>query len=97
MDASKYYNEILFGIDYDIYTNLKTISLLRLDGKNINLRILTANDANKLLNYYKDNKKHLENFEELRDETFYTIEQQKLIIRQQYVQLLNGSNIFWNI
>jgi ribosomal-protein-alanine N-acetyltransferase len=97
MDASKYYNEILFGIDYDIYTNLKTISLLRLDGKNINLRILTANDANKLLNYYKDNKKHLENFEELRDETFYTIEKQKLIIRQQYVQLLNGNNIFFGI
>jgi ribosomal-protein-alanine N-acetyltransferase len=97
INGSKYYNEMLLGIDYDAYKNLKTTNLLKLEGDNICLRILTTDDADKTLNYYERNKEYLRVFEELRDESFYTLEIQKTIISQQYVQLLNGHIICFGI
>jgi ribosomal-protein-alanine N-acetyltransferase len=97
INGSKYYNEMLLGIDYDAYKNLKTTNSLKLDGDNICLRILTTDDADKILNYYERNKEYLRVFEELRDKSFYTLETQKTIISQQYVQLLNGHIICFGI
>jgi ribosomal-protein-alanine N-acetyltransferase len=97
INDSKYYNEMLLGIDYDAYKNLKTTNLLKLEGDNICLKILTTDDADKILNYYESNKEYLRVFEELRDESFYTLETQKTIISQQYVELLNGHIICFGI
>lgn len=93
----KFNNEILLGIDYDTYKSTKYGDLLRLNGNNIYLRILSAYDSDKLLNYYKRNKEYLRHFEELKNENFYTIEFQKNVIIQNYVQFLNKSQIFFGI
>ncbi|MDD3224466.1 MAG: GNAT family protein [Clostridium sp.] len=93
----KFNNELLLGIDYDTYKNLKKVNLLTLKGKNIYLRILTIDDADMLLNYYKNNREHLMDFEELRDESFYTLKSQIKLIRQQYIELLNGNCVFFAI
>lgn len=93
----KFNNEILLGIDYDTYKSTKYGDLLRLDGNNIYLRILSTYDSDNLLNYYKRNKEYLRNFEELKNENFYTIEFQKNVIIQNYVQFLNKSQIFFGV
>lgn len=95
--SDKFNNEILLGIDYDTYKSTKYGDLLRLNGNNIYLRILSAYDSDKLLNYYKRNKEYLRHFEELKNENFYTIEFQKNVIIQNYVQFLNKSQIFFGI
>lgn len=92
-----YTNEILLGIDYDTYKKLRKIAALTLNGNKIRLRILHVNDGNELLNYYKRNRQHLREFEELKDESFYTLERQIVLIRQQYIQFLNGSSAFFGI
>lgn len=93
----KYNNEILLGIDYEAYRNLKKVTELTLNGDNIYLKILNTNDANILLNYYKKNREHLRTFEELKDENFYTLEGQTILIRQQYIKFLNGNSAFFGI
>ncbi|PJI06786.1 MULTISPECIES: GNAT family N-acetyltransferase [Clostridium] len=90
-------NEILLGVDYAAYKKLNKLTLLSLNGNNINLRILIQDDAKNLLNYYKNNKEHLKNFEELKDNSFYTLENQIMLIRQQYIELLNGHSVFFGI
>lgn len=93
----KYDNEILLGTNFDTYKNSKKLNLFELKGKRIKLRILNVNDAEKVLNYYKRNEEHLRKFEELKDESFYTLKTQMLLIRQQYVQFLNGNFAFFGI
>lgn len=90
-------NEILLGIDYATYKKLNKITLLSLNGTNINLKIPVQDDAKNLLNYYKNNKEHLKNFEELKGKNFYTLENQIALIRQQYIGLLNGHSVFFCI
>lgn len=92
-----YSNEILLGIDYDTYKKLRKTTTLTLSGNKICLRILNVNDGKELLNYYKRNRQHLRKFEELKDESFYTLERQVVLIRQQYIQFLNGSSAFFGI
>lgn len=94
---NKYKNEILLGIDQDIYKNLKKVTTLTLQGKKVHIKIFTPNDAIKVLNYYKKNKEYLREFEELKDEGFYTLERQMILIRQQYIQFLNGSSASFGI
>lgn len=93
----KYSNEIFLGIDYDTYKKLRKITTLTLSGKNICLRNLNVNDGDKLLDYYKRNRQYLKEFEELKDESFYTLKRQIVLIRQQYIQFLNGSSVFLGI
>lgn len=90
-------NEILLGIDYDIYRNLKRVTTLKLKGENIYLKVLTVNDADKVLKYYKNNKDYLREFEEVKDEGFYTLKRQMIIIRHQYIQFLNGNLVYFGI
>lgn len=90
-------SEILLGMDYELYKNLKNITTLMLNGKNVYLKLLTVNDASKVLNYYKNNREHLRKFQETKDEDFYTLEKQIIFIRQQYIQCLNGKVVFLGI
>ncbi len=84
-------NEIILGIDSDTFKKLKNVTALTLKGDKINLRILNLNDANNLLAYYKRNREYLKSFEEERNEFFFTLEGQKVLIRQQYINFLNGN------
>lgn len=92
-----YNSEVLLGIDRDLYKNLRKVTILTLKGKRVYLKLLTINDAGKVLNYYKKNRKHLRKFEELKDGSFYTLEEQMIFIRQQYIEFLNGKFAFFGI
>lgn len=92
-----YDSELLLGMDYELYKKLKNITTLMLNGKNIYLKLLLVKDADEVLNYYKKNREHLREFQEAKDEDFYTLENQTIFIRQQYIQCLNGKVVFFGI
>lgn len=89
----EYLDELSFGITRMEYSKHRIYSMIELKGKNIVLKNLTPGDADKLLKYYKKNKKHLAPFEPSRDSSFYTLENQRALLNESYRQLLNGTNI----
>ena len=89
----EYLDELSFGITRMEYSRHRIYSMIELKGKNIVLKNLTPGDADKLLKYYKKNKKHLAPFEPSRDSSFYTLENQRALLNESYRQLLNGTNI----
>lgn len=90
-------SELLFGINYDIFSNGLRINVLRLHGKNIQLKILTVDDAKAMQEYYKRNKEHLYQYEPKRDDNFYSIEAQRQILIESYKQFLNGTCVTFGI
>ncbi|NME83928.1 GNAT family protein [Clostridium sp. SM-530-WT-3G] len=88
-----YIDEISFGITRDDYNSCERFSLVELYGENITLRNFTPGDAEKLLDYYIRNKKHLAPFEPIRDSSFFTLENQISLLNESYKQLLNGTSI----
>lgn len=89
----EYFDELSFGITRIQYNHMNRDSLVELKGENIILKNLTPANANDLLEYYINNKKHLEPFEPVRDNDFYTLEIQRNILNESYRQFLNGTNI----
>ncbi|PJI08236.1 MULTISPECIES: GNAT family N-acetyltransferase [Clostridium] len=96
IEKSIYKDEFIFGIDYKRY-NSGRINVVKLYGKNINLKVLTPEDANDMTCYYIKNKEHLKKFEPEREESFYTFEVQKQILMENYKQFLNGEGINFGI
>lgn len=90
-------NELNFGINYNIYNNLSTTNILRLYGENIELKILTVDDAKDMQEYYKRNKEHLSQYEPKRDSSFYSLEAQRQILIENYKQFLNGTGVNFGI
>ena len=81
------------GINRSDYNYGNRISLVNIEGRNFNIKLLTPEHAQNLLDYYIRNKKHLEPFEPLRDNSFYTYEVQKNILSDSYRQFLNGTAV----
>lgn len=90
-------NEFIFGINKDIFESGNSINVFRLKGKNVELKVLTPEDSQSLCEYYKKNKEHLQNFEPLRDDEFYTIEGQREVLIEGYKQFLNGTSCNFGI
>lgn len=90
-------DELLFGIDCKTYNDNQRINILRLSGSNINIKILTPDDANSMFEYYVRNKQYLKPFEPSREECFYTFEAQKQILMESYKQFLNGEGVNFGI
>lgn len=90
-------SELLFGINYDTFNNGLRINVLRLHGKNVELKILTVDNAKEMQEYYKRNKEHLSQYEPKRDDNFYSIEAQRQILIESYKQFLNGTCITFGI
>lgn len=74
---NEYMDELLFGIDRDAYDKASVEDVLRLPGKNVELKVLIPQDAEEVLNYVLKNKNYLKPFEADRGEAYYTIESQK--------------------
>ena len=87
----EYCSEILMGISRENYIKGKRVQLLEIKTKRLVLRILTNEDAQQVLEYYIRNKGHLEMYEPLRNEKFYTLKMQRNIIREGYRQFLKGT------
>lgn len=90
---NKFRNEFLFGIDRDTFDNTIVNKPILLKGNNIELKLLTPENTEELLEYYKRNKEHLKAFEPARDESFYTLEVQKRDLAENYKGFLNGTSI----
>lgn len=88
-----YTSVYLFGITSIQFNNRTTKLGLSIEGKKIKLKLLTPQYTNDMLSYYIKNKTHLENFEPLRDSSFYTESIQKKILSENYRQYLNGTSI----
>lgn len=88
-----YHNEFMFGITSRDFENNHRTNILRLKGKNVELRVLTPEDCEEILDYYKRNKQHLKNYEPARDEIFFTLDVQRKILAEGYKQFLNGTSI----
>lgn len=93
----EYLTEFLFGIDIDTYNKLNRSRIVTLKGKNIELKVLMPEDASEVLSYYIRNEAHLQPYEPLRNQNFYTIEEQKKNIGENYIQFLNGTSISFGI
>lgn len=91
-----YNDEILFGIDKEIFGK-NIIRRLSLRGKKIELKLLTPENAEEVLQYYIENKEHLEPFEPSRENNFYTLLTQKRILIENYKQFLNGTSVNFGI
>lgn len=90
-------NEFIFGIDEDVLRNYNNINVLRIQGENIELKILTPDDAEGFLQYYKENKAYLEPFEPVRDREFFTLSGQVQDLTDNYKQFLNGTSVGFGI
>ena len=89
----EYCNEISMGITRNDYYECQRINFVDLEGDEIELRLLTLEDAQDLLDYYIRNKEHLRTFEPSRDNSFYTLEVQKGLISESYRQFLSGTAV----
>lgn len=85
-----YRDEISMGINRGDYNCGEKITLLELVSQNITLRNLTPDDSEALLNYYINNKSHLEPYEPTRDNAFYTLEVQRSILNEGYRHFMTG-------
>jgi len=90
-------DELIFGIDVDNYEVSNKHRILRLQGRLVELKVLTPDDAEEACDYYIRNKEHLRPFEPARDESFYIIEAQKKILMENYRQFLVGTSINFGI
>lgn len=90
-------DELLFGINRDSFENEYCYRELDIRGKNIDISVLTPNDAEDILNYYLKNKEYLKPFEPDRDDNFYTIDVQRRNLIETYKQFLKGDSVNFGI
>lgn len=88
-----YRDEFIFGITKADLNVAGMKNTFELTGKNIKLKVLSPTDDSQMLSYYVRNKEHLSEFEPTRDEKFYTIETQRKILSDGYLQYLNGHSL----
>ena len=92
-----YKDELLFGIDLDVFESHNIIRNIALKGTRVELKVLTPEDGMDTLEYYERNKKHLGPFEPGRDKTFYTLQVQQKILMESYKQYINGTSVNFGI
>lgn len=85
--------QIIFGLESDNFGKLSKDRNVFLSGKNIELKILTPNNAGELLSYYERNEAYLKGFEPKREESFFTLDGQKRLLNESYRQFINGSSL----
>jgi Acetyltransferases, including N-acetylases of ribosomal proteins len=88
-----YRNELLFGITYMEYKNNLRNNTLCIEGKSIELRVLSPEHAEEMYRYNIKNRTFLSSYEPSRDENFYTVETQRKILVEEYKQFLNGNTL----
>lgn len=88
-----HFSELSMGINRSDYNYGNRISLVNIKGKEFNIKLLTPEYAQDLLDYYVRNRKHLEPFEPIRDNSFYTFEVQRRILSDSYRQFLSGTSV----
>ncbi|SHI06928.1 GNAT family N-acetyltransferase [Clostridium grantii] len=90
-------SEIIFGLDYEEYKKIECINVFRLSGKRIELKVLTPEDTEEVLQYYLRNKDYLEPYEPEREDDYYTMEAQNRYLVEGYRQFLNNESVQFGI
>ncbi|MDD7796217.1 GNAT family N-acetyltransferase [Clostridium sp. 'White wine YQ'] len=86
--------ELLFGINFFEYRiKGRKAPLVSLIGENIEVRSLTPENAQEMLDYFIRNERYLQAFEPKRDSSFYSYETQYNILVEGYRQLLDGTGV----
>jgi [ribosomal protein S5]-alanine N-acetyltransferase len=88
-----YRSELIFGITFKEFNKGYSVNILNIKGKKVSLKLLTPEDSKDILDYCIRNKEHLAPYEPLRDESFYTLEEQRRILIEEYKQYLNGTSL----
>lgn len=87
-------SELIFGLNmYDYRIKNRKPSVIELKGSNIEVKNLTPDNAQEMLDYYIRNFNHLKEFEPQKDRSFYTYEVQYSILMESYKQLIDGTGI----
>lgn len=94
---SGYKNEVLFGLELDEFNNININRGLHIKGNNVDISVLTPEDAEDVLNYYIKNKDYLRKFEPDREKNFYTLDMQKRNLIETYRGFLSGKNVNFGI
>lgn len=94
---SKEKYELIFGLEINMYNKEKVIKENRIFGERVHLSILTPKNAKEVLQYYINNKEHLEKFEPQREKNFFTLGAQKKSLSEGYRQYLNGQSVNFGI
>ncbi|MBU3174648.1 GNAT family N-acetyltransferase [Clostridium estertheticum] len=97
VNKSDYQSEVMFGINAFRFYKNSIRRDLDIKGRNISIRALTPGDAQEVLGFHLRNRKYLSCFEPVRDETFYTLDNQKRTLTEGYKQFLNGSGVNFGI
>jgi ribosomal-protein-alanine N-acetyltransferase len=90
-------DELIFGLNFDSFRDEKRYKEIEISGISVELAVLTPDDAEDVLNYYRKNKFYLAPFEPDRDESFYTLTGQRRILVEGYKQFLNGDSVNFGI
>lgn len=93
----QYRDEFVFGITRTKFKLSERQKKFELIGKNVNLKVLNPSDDEQMLSYYIRNRDYLAEFEPTRDEKFYTVETQRKILSDGYIQYLNGRSANFGI
>lgn len=94
---SSYKNELVFGLSCDEFKSISINKGLHIRGSNIDIKALTPQDAQDVLNYYIKNKEYLRKFEPTREKNFYTLDVQKRTLIESYTEFLNGRSVNFGI
>jgi len=94
---AKYEGNLIMGMVEEDYYNNAYRKEGHLIGENIEIRILSSENAEELLEYYIRNKKFLSKFEPYRDESFYTIDVQKQSLIENYREFIKGQGAHFGI
>ena len=94
---SEFKSETMFGINSSVFNRKSIKRDFSIKGRNIKIQVLTQDDAEDVLDFQLRNRGFLGRFEPSRDESFYTLDNQKHNLTESYKQYLNGNGINFGI
>ncbi|WP_042386727.1 GNAT family N-acetyltransferase [Clostridium culturomicium] len=94
---SKYEGNLIMGMIEEDYYNNAYIKEGYLKGDNIEIRVLSSENADELLDYYVRNRSFLSKYEPFRDETFFTLETQRQSLIENYREFIKGQGAHFGI
>lgn len=86
-------NEYILGVSSQRFNNKGIVNGLLLRGPRVQLKVLTPEHSESILEYYIKNKDYLCAYEPTRDRSFYTLEEQRSILEENYTQYLNEESV----
>lgn len=89
----KYIDEVIYGITRKYYNASSRKTGINIKSNDITIRNIRPSDSKELMKYYIRNKKHLEEYEPDRDESFYTEENQRKKATTEYINYIKEKTI----